>query len=243
MKFKLLILFSLVSINIARAQTEICCGNQAVDTTIQFCCNDTPHKINKIDNEKKFDVSGLLDLIKNISSSIPGGYVKYIGPGKVEFKYTDTTHDACCGNNVVTLHELNGSSSFGLGTAQGDVPVLGVIPGLADAGIRLKVSGSASVSYGGKQDCDKSQICGTVTATASGSFCVYASLLLGTIDVEGCASAGPSASGQICYDGTSFSVPPISMSIDTTVNYTVTTLFYSTGGSLTVGTINLLGGG
>lgn len=215
-----------------------CCGGQQIDTSIQFCCDDQAHDINKSSSSLSFDLSKYFKLIKNIADSIPEDEVEYTPPGETSVTAKTETHDQCCDDKVKTLVTTSKSITLGLGEIQGSFPVAGSIPGVASAGIRLKLGGSLEFAIDDKTDCDKSSVCGTTGFEGEGSFCVYASLLLGTIDIEGCGNGSPSVSADVCYDEDSgkYDLPNVTASMSVSLSYTVTALTWSHTGSLDVGT-------
>jgi len=222
-----------------------CCGGKEIDTSIEFCCNDEVHDINKTTSSLSFDLSKYFELIKGLANVIPSGQVEYTPPGgSTVISASTEKHDECCDGRVKTLYTSSKSITLGLGSVQASFPVAGVIPGIAEAGIRLRLGGSLSYSLDDATDCNKTNMCGSTQISAEGSFCLYGSFLLGTIDVEGCGTGNPSASAQVCYNTESgkYEMPSATLSVDITLNYTVTAVTWSYSGGISCGTFSYTSG-
>lgn len=222
-----------------------CCGGQQIDTAMEFCCSDEAHDINQTTSSLSFDLTKYFELIKGLANAIPDGQVQYTPPGgSTVISASSEKHDECCDGEVKTFYTSSKSITLGLGSVQGSFPVGGVIPGIAEAGVRLRLGGSLSYSLDDATDCEKTKMCGTTQISGEGSFCLYGSFLLGTIDVEGCMTGAPSASAQVCYDAESgeYDMPSATLSVNVTLNYTVTALTWSQSGSITAGTYSYTSG-
>jgi hypothetical protein len=238
-----LTIFGVSHINAAGGMA--CCGEKEINTAIQFCCNGVAHDINKTTSNLSFDLSKYFELIKGLANAIPNGQVEYTPPGGSTIISASTEkHEECCADQVKTFYTSSKSITLGLGSVQASFPVAGVIPGIAEAGIRLRLGGSLSYSLDDSTDCDKTNMCGSSQISGEGSFCVYGRFLLGVIDIEGCGTGSPSTSAQVCYDSETgaYEMPSATLSMDVTLNYTVIAVTWSQSGSISAGTYSYTSG-